>query len=52
MHALFKLQKNVEVSKSKETDYLEPSSPLKQFEKVSKENDKLRKDLKKVAILY
>lgn len=38
----------MEGSKEKKIDHLEPSSSLKQFEKVSKENDKLRKDLKKV----
>ena len=45
---LLKLQNNVDALKPKETDSLEPSSPLRQFQKVSKENDKLRKDLKKV----
>ena len=42
-----KLQKDLG---SKETDGFESSSPLKQFQKVSKENDKLRKDLKKVLL--
>jgi len=45
---LFKLQKDVEALKPKGTDSLESSSPSKQFQKVSKENEKLRKDLKKV----
>lgn len=42
------LQKNVEALKPKEADHVEPTSPLKQLEKLSKENDRLRKDLKKV----